>query len=290
MKGKIINIPFLQYKTHAVIYGDIKKNTPIILLHGGPGGCSEKYESLSRLADHNIPIIFYDQFGCGYSKISNYSNDLFTVDTYMDELENLISYLKIEKYYLLGHSWGGMLALSFVTKREHKGLEKLILFSTLPSTKIWNEEHLEMIKDFPSNEKVAMINAYENKPFNKEDYDLGIKRFSKEHVGKKSDRKYICKRKRFPKLFFPVYNYMWGPNELFGTGTLVNYNVEDDLSKIDVPTLIMSGKLDESSPKMNKLMNERIKGSKWVLFEYSHHCAYNEEPDEVLNEIISFIK
>ncbi len=109
MTKKTINIPFLGYKTHAVIYGDLKKGTPTILLHGGPGGCSEKYEVLSQIGEYN-PIIFYDQFGSGYSKVPSDNKDILNENTYIDELENLISYLNIKEYILLGHSWGGMLA------------------------------------------------------------------------------------------------------------------------------------------------------------------------------------
>ena len=83
---------------------------------------------------------------------------------------------------------------------------------------------------------------------------------------------------------------MWGYSELFGNGSLSNYDVTNLLYKIDVPTLILSGKYDESTPGMNCVMNEKIPHSKWVLLENSHHGGYNEEPNIVLDSITKFIK
>ena len=156
MNKKVVNVPYLGYKTHCIIYGDLSKGTPLILMHGGPGGCIERYEVLSKLADRGIPCIFYDQLGSGYSRVSKGHLELWNYDTFMNELENLIKYFKLDKYHLLGHSWGGMLALEYLAKRKHIGLDKVILFSTLPSTRIWNEEHLKMIESYPKEEKESL--------------------------------------------------------------------------------------------------------------------------------------
>lgn len=289
MKAKVIRIPFKGYFTRAYTFGDFSKKTPLIILHGGPGGCSERYEPLQRLLDLGIPLIFYDQLGCGYSKVPKDANIDFNYKLYLDEFENLVSYLKLSKYYILGHSWGGMLALEYICGRAHTGLQKLILFSTLPSTKIWNEEHLEIIKDFPEDEKEALINELNGKVFDKSKRKAGVKRFTKEHVGRKSTEIYKFNRKKFPKLNRFIYEKMWGTSELFGTGTLKNWSVEEKLNKVDVPTLILSGQYDESSLKMNKLMNERIKDSQWEVLKKSHHIGYVEETDLVIRLIKDFI-
>lgn len=290
MNKKVYRIPYLGYHTRAYTFGDISKGVPLIILHGGPGGCIARYEPLEILADFGVPLIFYDQLGCGYSKVSKNHKIIWNSQVFLDELENLIKYFKLEKYNILGHSWGGMLALDFVTKRSPKGLEKLILFSTLPSTKIWNDEHLKMIEDFPIEEKKALIQDFKGKTHNKKSYKSGIKRFYKEHVGKRSTEFYKFKAKKFPKTNKEIYEKMWGKSELFGTGSLKNWNDEELLHKIKNPTLIISGAFDESTPAMNKLMNERIKNSKWLLLQKSHHIGYVEETELVVSELLKFLK
>lgn len=289
MKYKVFKIKFKDYYTRAYTLGDFSHKAPLIILHGGPGGCVERYEPLEKLADLGIPVIFYDQLGCGYSRLPKEANINFDFKLYLDELENLIKFFNLSKYHLLGHSWGGMLALEYICERAHEGLGKVILFSTLPSTQLWNEEHMEMIKDFPMEEKEALIAESKGLPYDKKIYKSGVKRFVKEHVGKKSTEIYNFERKHFPKTNREIYEKMWGKSELFGTETLKDWNVIDNLSKINLPVLIISGLYDESSPKMNELMNNRIINSKWLLLKKSHHIGYAEETDLVINEIIKFI-
>lgn len=289
MEYKIVKVPFLKYKTHCYVYGDVSKGTPIIVLHGGPGGMIEKYEPLTKLYSKTHPMIFYDQLGCGYSKVEKGHYELWNYETYISELENLISYFKLKKFIILGHSWGGMLALEWVCNHLHNGLEKLILFSTLPSTKMWNDEHIKLIKDFPIKEREALINEFEGKSFDKDLVKSGVKRFYATHVSKKKDRKYKFIRKRFPKTNKEIYEYMWGKSELFGTGTLKDWSVIDKLDRINVKTLIISGKYDESTPYMNQLMSEKIKYSKRVELSSSHHAGYVEQPEETITAIKDFL-
>jgi len=86
-----------------------------------------------------------------------------------------------------------------------------------------------------------------------------------------------------------AYNKMWGNSELFCSGQLLDYDVISDLGKIKVPTLIISGQDDESTPFMNKIMNDNIKNSKWVLLEKSQHVGYSEEPELVLNTLDTWL-
>ena len=290
MKKVVHHIPYKGFNTYCYTFGNVSEGTPLIILHGGPGGCDERYEPLEQLADKGIPLIFYDQLGCGYSKVPKGNKSLWDFKLYLNELENVIKYFNLKKFHILGHSWGGMLALEWVTNREHKGLEKLILFSTLPSTKIWNDEHLTLIENYPELEKKAIINDFQGLEADKKYLKQGLKRFYNEHLGKKKDKKYKYTRKRFPKTNKEIYGKMWGKSELFGTGTLKDWDVIPNLKTIGNETLILSGRLDESTPKMNELMNKEIKNSKWIVLEKSHHGGYAEEPEVVLDEIYKFIK
>ena len=289
MNKKVYRIPFKNYYTRAYVFGDISKGVPLIILHGGPGGCIERYEPLEKLADFGIPLIFYDQLGCGYSKVPKNLGIAWNFPLFLEDFENLVKYFGLKKFSILGHSWGGMLALEWVCNFPHSNLDKLILFSTLPSTKIWNEEHIKMLDEFPREEKDAILAQYLGEKFDLNSYRSGIKRFYKEHVGKRSKELFDFKTKRFPKTNKEIYGLMWGDSELFGTGTLKDWSVEDKLERVDVPTLIISGALDESTPRMNELMNDKIKGSKWLLLKKSHHIGYVEETDEVIKAIKSFI-
>ena len=127
MNKKVYRIPYLGYHTRAYVLGNLNNGTPLIILHGGPGGCVERYEPLEKLADFGIPLIFYDQLGCGYSKVPKNHKISWNFRIFLDEFENLVKYFKLKKYNVLGHSWGGMLALEYVCNFEHLEVQSLDL-------------------------------------------------------------------------------------------------------------------------------------------------------------------
>jgi pimeloyl-ACP methyl ester carboxylesterase len=65
---------------------------------------------------------------------------------------------------------------------------------------------------------------------------------------------------------------------------------EREGSEIHVPTLIISGRHDESTPRINEVLHNGIAGSEWVLFENSSHMAHIEEPELFLPTVQSFIE
>src|SRR6185369_730964 len=86
------------------------KATPLIILHGGPGFTSYAYEPLAAALADERPVIVYDQLGCGRSDRSS-DTKLWTVARFERELAALRTALKLDRIYLLGHSWGGQLAV-----------------------------------------------------------------------------------------------------------------------------------------------------------------------------------
>ena len=91
MKKKIHKIPYLGYHTRAYVLGDLNKGIPLIILHGGPGGCVERYEPLEKLAEFGIPLIFYDQLGCGYSSVPKNHKISWNFRVFLDEFAHMLT-------------------------------------------------------------------------------------------------------------------------------------------------------------------------------------------------------
>ncbi len=133
-------------KTWYRIAGSLESNQepPLVVLHGGPGVCSDYLFPLETLAEqHGGPVVIYDQVGCGRSthfpELLN-DTDFWTEQLFRDELTNLLGALKISdrEYDIIGHSWGGMLGSAFATYHP-KNLRRLILWSSLASMDLWVE-------------------------------------------------------------------------------------------------------------------------------------------------------
>lgn len=135
-------------KTWYKILGSLEKTTaPVLIgLHGGPGS---GHEYLAPLADlykpYGIPTVLYDQIGCGRSthlREKMGDAEFWSFDLFIRELDNLVDLLNIRErgFFLLGQSWGGVLAASYAMRGgEEKGLKKLVISSGPSSIPLYGE-------------------------------------------------------------------------------------------------------------------------------------------------------
>ena len=100
--------------------------TPLLLLHGGPGAPSYYLNPLDGIS-RDRPVIFYDQLGAGRSDRPT-DTSLWTVDRYVRELGDVRAALGLDQVHILGHSWGTMLAVDYMLTQP-EGVKSLILAS-----------------------------------------------------------------------------------------------------------------------------------------------------------------
>lgn len=283
---------FLEYKTYYRIVGDLSSpNPPLVLLHGGPGSTHNYMEMLDPLAamTHRA-VISYDQLGCGNSYV-DHRPDLWNLSTWMEELSCLCEHLQLSSFYLLGQSWGGMLALSYALDGRVKGLKGLILSSTLPSSQLWALENHRQAALLPANEWGALCRAEQTNCYDSKEYQQAIDHFMSMHC---CDLSYDedapeCLR-RYKRSGEESYLCAWGPNELVASGTLASWDVIARLPEISVPTLIISGTDDECTPYIAKTMYDGIPHARWELFRGCRHMCFVEEPTHYLDVVSSFLQ
>ncbi len=112
------------YKFHTEIFGN-PGSTPIIVVHGGPGGDYEYLKSLQNLAQ-NHRVIFYDQRGNGLSPRVDKAQ--LTLEKNLDDLHAIIQHFSSdEKVKLIGHSWGGMLVAGYLSAHPEKVSQAVIV-------------------------------------------------------------------------------------------------------------------------------------------------------------------
>ncbi len=287
MRSKQGFVEFNGYKTWYTIYGDLRgAHTPLVALHGGPGYSHDYLNNLSKLAKTKGAVILYDQLGCGKSDRPD-NPRLWTIQLYVDELNAVRGTLCLDTVSILGHSWGGALALEYMFSKP-KGVEKLILNSPLLDSRLWVKE-AERLKDLLSPEVAAKMRQHEQAgTTNSQEYHDAYEQFQ---------QRFVIRLKPYPKVVEEsdkimnrqVYETMWGPSEAYATGNLKGWSALDRLQQITTPTLIISGKYDEATPSQMELAHKGIKGSKWVLLEHSSHTANLEEPEKYLAAITDFL-
>src|SRR5918994_1948339 len=109
--------------------------TPLLLLHGGPGGRSCSFSVLSDLASDRR-VIYYDQLGSGRSDRPD-DLALWRTERFVEELDAVRKALDLRELHLLGHSWGGTLATEYLLTKGQQGVVSVTLSSPLISTPRW---------------------------------------------------------------------------------------------------------------------------------------------------------
>ncbi len=108
------------YLLHVETFGN--QDDPLLInIHGGPGDDYRSMLNAANLADEGFFVVFYDQVGTGLSQrvSGNIFNEKGSIDLFFDNLKAIINYYKtsdLQKVFLLGHSWGAMIAAGYVDK------------------------------------------------------------------------------------------------------------------------------------------------------------------------------
>ena len=281
-----------------IYYEAFGKGEPLVILHGGPGASHDYFlPYLLSLARTNR-LIFIDERGSGRSQKAEKLSD-YTVENMVEDVEAIRKELKLGKISLLGHSCGGVLAEAYALKYQ-ENLTHLILCSTFHSTKKMNEV-LRNIKAKMAPELRIRIEKMEKEGLYGHGKDYEKNRYTSEYMIAAWGEGY------FPYLYqnhpdpnydpvangnmsWDVYREMWGSNgEYVIDGNLTSVEYGDQLPTVKVPTLITAGDNDECDPSLSREMNEKIAGSKLVIFPKSGHMTFVDQPALFITAVDEFL-
>lgn len=285
--GGVKMIPVLggKYKvwTKKVGNGKIK----VLLLHGGPGLTHEYFECMeSYLPQAGIEFYYYDQLGSHYSDHPT-DTALWSVERFTDEVEEVRKGLGLDTFYLLGHSWGGMLTMEYAVKYpDHlKGAIISNMTASIPDYVVY----INKLRDKLPTDEVAAMKKYEaaNQSDNPEYQKLVKKLYNQ----------YICRLAEWPEpltrsfnnINAQVYNTMQGNNEFVVTGKFKNWNVWNKIPNIKCPTLVVASTYDEMDPKELEKMSQIIPHGQMLYCQGSHMSMWDDQQN-YMEGVINFLK
>lgn len=141
-------VPFGEFNTWYRVTGERGRDAPaLVVVHGGPGSTHDYLTNLAALAEDGWPVVHYDQIGNGGSThLPDRDVAFWTVQLFLDELDNLLRHLGIaDNYVLFGQSWGGMLAAEHAAASP-PGLRGLVIADAPASYPLWREE-MKVLRD-----------------------------------------------------------------------------------------------------------------------------------------------
>ncbi len=278
--------------TYVRIVGSQYKKTPILFLHGGPGSTHNSFEVLDDFSDYDSrPIIMYDQYGCGLSSLG-LENDpsLYNKETWVDELIQVREQLKLDKVHIMGHSWGGMLAIIYMCDYNPKGVLSLTLSSTLASASLWDKETHRLLKYLNPEDQAAIKEAERTNDYSSKDFERANINYMKMFVRNLDEMKEVPECLTREKKTSPSYVTAWGPSEFKPLGNLKDYEYLDKLKNIKSKVMILSGSDDESTPIQNKAMYDWMTCDKeWHIIYNARHSTYIEQKEVYEEYLKNFV-
>jgi proline-specific peptidase len=266
--------------------GSDRDSVPLLCLHGGPGAPHDYLENLEALASETQRVIFYDQLGCGHSDLPN-DVARWQVPRFVTELAMVRQELGLDRVHILGQSWGGMLAIEYALTQP-EGLVSLILANTTSSIPMWIAEANRLREDLPPEVNATLLKHEADGTTEDAEYQEAVQVFYDRHLIRIKPVPEFVQR-GMERISKPVYYTMNGPSEFHVIGTIKDWDRTDRLSEIHVPTLILSGRYDESTPTINEVLHRGIAGSKWIVFEQSSHLAHVEEAELYMQTVRAFL-
>jgi proline iminopeptidase len=266
----------------------------LLLLNGGPGATHEYFECMeSFLPAEGIEFIYYDQLGCGNSDNPK-DTSMWDLPRFVEEVEQVRTALHLDSsnFYLLGHSWGGILAMQYALKYQHN-LKGLIISNMMSSCPDYGKYAENVLAKQMDPKVLDTIRTIEKKgDFSNPKYmELLMPNFYAVH---------LC---RFPlkdwpepvnrslgKLNNSLYVTMQGPSEFGIAGKLANWDIKDRLHELTVPTLTIGGQFDTMDPEHMKWMSTAVQHGSYLYCPKGSHMSLYDDQDTYMTGLIKFIK
>lgn len=296
--GGIKMIPITTPKGTFKVWTKTVGNNPtkkVLLLHGGPGMTHELYTCFDGyFPQESIEYIYYDQLGSYYSDKPD-DLDLWTKERFVEEVEQVRQALGLDasNFYLLGQSWGGMLAMEYALKYQDnlKGLVISNMMSSIPEYNLYAQNVLGPQMDPAIYKEIKDMEAAED--FGNPKYgELLFQYYYTEHVLRMPPDEWPeAVMRSLTHANNQVYVHMQGYSEfgITGNATLKDWDIKNRLKEIKVPTLVIGAKYDTMDPAHMEWMSKEVQHGRYLYCPNGSHLSQYDDQKNYMNGVIKFI-
>jgi proline iminopeptidase len=297
LSGGVKLIPITTPKGTFKVWTKRVGNNPrikVLLLHGGPGATHEYFEAFdSYFPKEGIEYYYYDQLGSAFSDQPK-DPSLWDLPRFVEEVEQVRLALRLDSgnFYLLGHSWGGILAVEYALKYQ-SNLKGLIISNMMVDIPAYVEYAQKVLMPAMDPKVLAEIMEIEAK----KDYDnprymeLLVPNYYALHILRMPPDQWPDPVNRaFARLNKEVYIPMQGPSEMSASGKLEKWDRTGDLGRITVPTLTIGAQYDTMDPKHMERMAGLLGKGRYLYCANGSHMAMYDDQKTYFDGLIEFIK
>ena len=295
--GGVRLIPIITPKGTFNVWTKRVGNNPtvkVLLLHGGPAATHEYFEAFdSFLPAAGVEYYYYDQLGSFYSDQPD-DDSLYDLPRFVEEVEQVRQALELarDNFYLLGHSWGGILATEYALKYQQH-LKGLIISNMMSSVPDYVEYANRVLMPAMDPQVLAELQELEaRKEFKNPRYmELLMPAHYEKHVLRRPAADWPDPVNRaFAHLNDKIYIPMQGPSELSASGKLENWDRSQDLASVTVPTLVIGAKHDTMDPQHLRWMATQFPKGEFLYCPSGSHMAMYDDQETYMQGLIAFLR
>ena len=283
---------YISVRNAELYYREIGQGRPIFILHGGPDfDHSYLLPDMDRLSG-DFRLIYYDQRGRGKSA-GNVQPEDVTIKSEIEDLEDLRNYFQLESVAVLGHSWGGVLAMEYAIRHPDR-VSHLILMNTAPASHddyaLFRQEFLKKLGDDAEKRQALSSSAV----YAEGDPDTVAAYYRIQYgatVRRPDDLVKVIASLRASFTNESILKSWAIEDRLMDeTWQLSDYNLLPALTRLRIPTLVIHGDYDFVPVECSVHIAEAIPGARLVVLKDTGHFSYLESPNEVRKAIVDFFR
>jgi proline iminopeptidase len=266
----------------------------VLLLHGGPAMTHEYFEAFdSYFPGAGIEYYYYDQLGSHYSDQPD-DDSLWTIPRFVDEVEQVRRALGLDRdnFCLLGHSWGGMLAMEYALAHQDH-LKCLIISNMMDSIPAYNDYAHRVLMPAMDQGRLHLVEEFERT------HRTDDPRYMATLIPMHYEQHFL--RRPFAQWPEPVlrsmnhvnahiYTLMQGPSELGASGRLLDWDRSRDLHRITVPTLVIGAGHDTMDPHWMEAMARRLPNGRYLYCPEGGHMAMYDDQAVYFAGLVRFLR
>ena len=289
-----IRTPAGEFEVYTRRTGD-NPDVKVLFLHGGPGASSAYFEVADEyFPGADIEYYYYDQLGSARSDQPT-DTSLWNIPRFVDEVEQVRQALDLDgdNFYIIGHSWGGILGAEYAAAHP-EALNGLVISNMMMDIPAYNRYAMETLGPAMGRDTFDKIVAYEEaEDFANEDYLNTIYRnYYPRHVLRGPMEEWPEPVMRaFGGLNPDIYVQIQGPSEfgIKGNASLKGWSMMDRLDELTMPVLVVSGKDDTMDPANAEAVAKGVPNGTHLATEGTHFAMWDDR-DRYWPGIIAWIE
>lgn len=269
-----------------IYYQTFGSGTPVLIINGGPGLDSAGFEAMAKtIAAQGYQTILFDQRGTGHSKLNSINADTIQLALMVQDIEQLRQQLQINKWVVLGHSFGGMLGAAYAAKYPNH-IEKLIFSSSGGLDLQFREQIAERLLNNLSLQEQIRMQMYQLRQRSGDDSES-----TRDTLAQLRARAYVVDKSKAPLIAARLKVVNMTINSLvFADLEKNHFDLKAQFKQFAAPVLVLQGENDIISTETAQTIAGSFSKAELVLLPQCAHYGWLDQPDLYYSAVFRFLK